>query len=300
MAWDKVDWKVWTHPDGDSFARCWVRLQETREATKIVDQLLDALPAGPIMAKVPRIIKVPAGEAWVSTENPLGEMGYYVVSKGDLGPFRVKIRSASFNNVSIASWVLRGVYVPDIITILAVAVLHPRRHRPMISCRCSLRCAPFDRAVERSLHRDPLRGAIGACGCSVAIVAVLLPAGTIVYVFLFKMMSFMQSRLGPMEAGPYGSLQLVAEVGKWLQKEDTAPAAADHRIFKMAPLIVLVSTFLLVAAVPFGPDAWLTNFQVGVFYALAVSSISVLGILVAGWSSANKYSLLGGCAQQAN
>jgi NADH-quinone oxidoreductase subunit H len=126
------------------------------------------------------------------------------------------------------------------------------------------------------------------------IVAVLLPAGTIVYVFLFKMMSFMQSRLGPMEAGPYGSLQLVAEVGKWLQKEDTAPKAADHRIFKMAPLIVLVSTFLLVAAVPFGPDAWLTNFQAGVFYALAVSSISVLGILVAGWASANKYSLLGG------
>ena len=126
------------------------------------------------------------------------------------------------------------------------------------------------------------------------IVAVLLPAGTIVYVFLFKMMSFMQSRLGPMEAGPYGSLQLFAEVGKWLQKEDTAPAAADHRIFKMAPLIALVSTFLLVAAVPFGPDAWLTDFQVGVFYALAVSSISVLGILVAGWSSANKYSLLGG------
>ena len=52
------------------------------------------------------------------------------------------------------------------------------------------------------------------------ILAVLLPAGTIVYVFLFKMMSFMQSRLGPMEAGPYGSLQLVAEVGKWMQKED--------------------------------------------------------------------------------
>ncbi len=125
-------------------------------------------------------------------------------------------------------------------------------------------------------------------------VAVLLPAGTIVYLFLFKMMSFMQSRLGPMEAGPYGSLQLVAEVGKWLQKEDTAPDAADHRIFKMAPLIVLLSTFLLVAAVPFGPDVWLTNFAVGVFYALAVSSISVLGILVAGWASANKYSLLGG------
>ena len=59
------------------------------------------------MAKVPRIIKVPEGEAWVSTENPLGEMGYYIVSKGDTGPFRVKIRSASFNNVSITPWLLK-------------------------------------------------------------------------------------------------------------------------------------------------------------------------------------------------
>jgi NADH-quinone oxidoreductase subunit H len=126
------------------------------------------------------------------------------------------------------------------------------------------------------------------------LVAVLLPAGTIVYVFLFKMMSFMQSRLGPMEAGPYGSLQLLAEVGKWMQKEDIAPDNADKAIFKMAPLVVLTSTFLLVAAIPFGPDALFTNLETGVFYALAVSSISVLGILVAGWASANKYSLLGG------
>src|SRR6195952_5573874 len=125
-------------------------------------------------------------------------------------------------------------------------------------------------------------------------VAVLLPAGTIVYLFLFKMMSFMQSRLGPMEAGPYGSMQLFAEVGKWLQKEDIIPEKADRVIFKMAPLIVLVSTYLLVAVVPFGPDAYFTQFDAGVFYMLAVSSVSVLGILIAGWSSANKYSLLGG------
>jgi NADH-quinone oxidoreductase subunit D len=119
LVYPELDWKVWTHPDGDSFARFWVRLQEVREATKMIDQICDGLPAGPIMAKVPRIIKVPAGEAWVATENPLGEMGYYIVSKGDLTPFRVKIRSASFNNVSITPWLLRGVYVPDIITILA-------------------------------------------------------------------------------------------------------------------------------------------------------------------------------------
>ena len=119
LVYDKIDWKVWTHPDGDSFARYWVRLQETRESCKIVDQLLGTLPAGPIMAKVPRIIKVPAGEAYVETENPLGAMGYYIVSKGDLVPFRLKIRSASFSNISITPWLLKGVYLPDVITILA-------------------------------------------------------------------------------------------------------------------------------------------------------------------------------------
>jgi NADH-quinone oxidoreductase subunit D len=119
LVYDQVEWKVWTHPDGDSFARYWIRLQEVREASSIVEQLLEGVPAGPIMAKVPRIIKVPAGEAWCHTENPLGEMGYYVVSQGGLGPFRCKIRTPSFNNISIVPWVLQGVYVPDVITILA-------------------------------------------------------------------------------------------------------------------------------------------------------------------------------------
>ena len=119
LPYDQIDWKVWTHPDGDSFARYWVRLQEVRESCEIVEQLIDGLPGGAIMAKVPRIIKVPAGEAYVETENPLGVMGYYVVSQGGLEPFRVKIRSASFSNMSIAPWLLKGAYVPDVITILA-------------------------------------------------------------------------------------------------------------------------------------------------------------------------------------
>ena len=110
LAHGELDWKVWTHPDGDSFARYWVRLQEVREACTIVEQCLDGLPSGPVMAKVPRIIKVPAGEAYVETENPLGVMGYYIVSKGDLVPYRVKIRSASFNNVSITPWLLESLY----------------------------------------------------------------------------------------------------------------------------------------------------------------------------------------------
>ncbi len=124
--------------------------------------------------------------------------------------------------------------------------------------------------------------------------AVLIPAGTLVYLFLFKMMSFMQSRLGPMEAGPFGSMQLFAEVGKWLQKEDIFPSRADRWVFAGAPFVVLMSTFLLVLVLPFGPDAWFVNLPTGIYFALAVGSVSVIGVLMAGWASANKYSLLGG------
>ena len=124
--------------------------------------------------------------------------------------------------------------------------------------------------------------------------AVLLPAGTFVYVFLFKMMSFMQSRLGPMEAGPYGSLQLLAEVGKSLQKEDIFPERADRHLFALAPYLVVGSVLLVYVVIPFGPDAYFADLNTGIFYALAVSSVSVIGILVAGWASANKSSLMGG------
>ena len=127
------------------------------------------------------------------------------------------------------------------------------------------------------------------------LVAVLIPAGTFVYVFLFKMVSFMQSRLGPMEAGPYGSMQLLAEVGKFLQKEDIVPERAERRLFKLAPDLVVGTVLLVYLVVPFGPDLYfVSNVDAGVFYALAVSSISSLGVLLAGWSSANKYSLIGG------
>jgi NADH-quinone oxidoreductase subunit H len=97
-----------------------------------------------------------------------------------------------------------------------------------------------------------------------------------------------------MEAGPHGSLQLLAEVGKFLQKEDITPANADPKLFRMAPYIVLASTFLLVVVVPFGPDAYFTDLDTGIFLALGLSSISVIGVLIAGWASANKYSLIGG------
>lgn len=113
------------------------------------------------------------------------------------------------------------------------------------------------------------------------------------YVFLFKMMSHMQSRLGPMEAGFHGVLQPIAEGIKWIQKEDLRPDGSDRRIFGLAPVVVILSTFLIFAVIPAGPDLVVADLDVGIFYALAVGSIGVLGVLMAGWASANKYSLLG-------
>ena len=128
------------------------------------------------------------------------------------------------------------------------------------------------------------------------VVALVIPTASIIlgYVFLMKMMSFMQSRLGPMEAGPYGTLQLLADGVKFLQKEDVFPRRADRYVFALAPAVVMVSTFLLYVVLPFGPDAVVSNLDAGLFFALAVASLSVIGILMAGWGSANKYALMGG------
>jgi NADH-quinone oxidoreductase subunit H len=130
----------------------------------------------------------------------------------------------------------------------------------------------------------------------VGVVLAIIPTGALVFgwVFLLKMMSHMQSRLGPMEAGPHGVLQLVADGVKFIQKEDIFPHRADRFVFAMAPLVVLMSTFLLYVVVPAGPTLIVEDLDIGIFFALGISSLSVLGVLMAGWASANKYSLMGG------
>ena len=109
-----------------------------------------------------------------------------------------------------------------------------------------------------------------------------------------KVMGRMQARRGPVEAGPFGSLQLVADGIKFVQKEDIIPAAADKWVFAMAPGVALVPAMLIFLVVPLGPGVWAEDLELGLFYALAITSISVLGILMGGWASANKFSLIGG------
>ena len=109
-----------------------------------------------------------------------------------------------------------------------------------------------------------------------------------------KIAAFMQARLGPMRVGPWGLLQPIADAIKLLTKEDLEPEQADHLIFKFAPYISVVATFLVLAVVPFAPD-WgvITDINIGLLFVLSITSINVLALMLAGWSSNSKYALLG-------
>lgn len=108
-----------------------------------------------------------------------------------------------------------------------------------------------------------------------------------------KVAAFMQMRLGPNRVGPKGSLQMVADVVKLLLKEGLTPNASDKFLFNLAPIVVVITSLLVVAPIAFAKNFQLWDMNIGVLYVSSVSSITVIGILMAGWSSNNKYSLLG-------
>jgi NADH-quinone oxidoreductase subunit H len=109
-----------------------------------------------------------------------------------------------------------------------------------------------------------------------------------------KILAHMQHRLGPMEAGRFhGWAQLIADGVKFVQKEDVIPRAADRWVFSLAPAVVLVPTILVIVVIPFGETVWAENLDVGIFFVMAISAVSVIGVLMAGWASANKFSLIG-------
>jgi NADH-quinone oxidoreductase subunit D len=118
LPYDKFSFEIPVGAAGDCWDRWSVRLAEIRQSARIIQQAIDGIPSGPLQAKVPKIIKVPKGETYVRAENPKGEMGYYLVSDGGQGPYRLKIRSASFSNISILPWLLEGTLIPDIIAIM--------------------------------------------------------------------------------------------------------------------------------------------------------------------------------------
>ena len=156
-------------------------------------------------------------------------------------------------------------------------------------------------SIVQSIH-EGLRGVIpGSAGLMVAemvLIGVFLLAFLVILCFFLGYMerrvaAFMQIRLGPNRVGPKGTLQIVADTIKLLFKEGLTPNAADKFLFNLAPFIMVVASLLAVAPLAYANGIQLWDINIGVLYVSAVSSISVIGILMAGWSSSNKYSLIG-------
>ncbi|GHB83943.1 complex I subunit 1/NuoH family protein [Persicitalea jodogahamensis] len=122
----------------------------------------------------------------------------------------------------------------------------------------------------------------------------MVPGFVVVGVYLERKVSaFIQDRMGPMEVGKWGLLQLIADLLKLLQKEDIVPKAADKWLFLGAPFIIFAAVFAAYAVMPMAPGLSGSGAAVGVFYLITILSVDVIGILMAGWGSNNKYSLFG-------
>ncbi len=127
-----------------------------------------------------------------------------------------------------------------------------------------------------------------------AVILIFMSLGPVLYVYAERKISgFMQDRLGPMRVGPYGLLQTIADTVKLLFKEAIFPKGVDRLLFVLAPCLVVIGAFMSFVVVPFGSHLVTADLNVGLFYVAAVSSLSVVGMIMAGWASNNKYSLFG-------
>ena len=129
---------------------------------------------------------------------------------------------------------------------------------------------------------------------TVAVVAFFLVVPLGIGYVEHKGLAHMQARLGPMEAGRFhGWAQLVADGVKFIQKEDVIPAAADRSVFSLAPAVAMIPYIAILVVLPLSDSVFAENLDVGIFFVLAASSVAVIGVLMAGWASANKFSLIG-------
>jgi NADH-quinone oxidoreductase subunit D len=117
-AYKEFDFDIPVGENGDTYDRYLVRMQEMRQSMRIIRQAVDGLPEGPIMAKIPKVLKPPAGEIYHSIEAPKGELGYFIVSDGSTQPYRVRVRPPSFVNLQALDLMCRGALVADVVAVI--------------------------------------------------------------------------------------------------------------------------------------------------------------------------------------
>lgn len=149
--------------------------------------------------------------------------------------------------------------------------------------------------MEQLLQQTPgLQNILLFAVAAVALLLVVLGFVTYAIYFERKVIGWMQLRIGPNRVGPLGLLQTVADVAKLLLKEDTRPKRADKALFALAPVLAYAPAFAVLAVMPFTDTLHFADLGIGILYYIALSGITVLGVITAGWASNNKYSLIGG------
>ncbi|RHN59678.1 putative NADH dehydrogenase (quinone) [Medicago truncatula] len=298
--YEEFDWEVQWQKEGDSLARYLVRIGEMMESIKIIQQALEGIPGGPyenleirsfdrekepewndfeyrfIGKKSSPTFELPKQELYVRVEAPKGELGIFLLGDQNGFPWRWKIRPPGFINLQI---------LPQLISLWEKLIVE------MIIDTTEVQDINYFSGLES------FKEVYGILWILVPILILVLgiTISVLAIVWLEREISAgIQQRIGPEYAGPFGILQALADGTKLLFKENLIPSRGDIRLFSIGPSISVISILISYSVIPFGYNFVLSDFNIGVFLWIAISSIAPIGLLMSGYGSNNKYSFLGG------
>ncbi|RHN51272.1 putative NADH dehydrogenase (quinone) [Medicago truncatula] len=298
--YEEFDWEVQWQKEGDSLARYLVRIGEMMESIKIIQQALEGIPGGPyenleirsfdrekepewndfeyrfIGKKSSSTFELPKQELYVRVEAPKGELGIFLLGDQNGFPWRWKIRPPGFINLQI---------LPQLISLWEKLIVE------MIIDTTEVQDINYFSGLES------FKEVYGILWILVPILILVLgiTISVLAIVWLEREISAgIQQRIGPEYASPFGILQALADGTKLLFKENLIPSRGDIRLFSIGPSISVISILISYSVIPFGYNFVLSDFNIGVFLWIAISSIAPIGLLMSGYGSNNKYSFLGG------
>ena len=320
----ELEFDVPTRTDGDSYARYLLHVEEIKQSLRIIDQVLHQMPDGPVMAKLPRLLRVPPGRAFIAIESPRGQYSAYAHQRR----LRPAVPAAHPRPVVLQPAVGRVAHAgpprgrhhgdhgqprPDhgrrrqVTTVGRLPGTDSRRaaRSSCRSSRCSARrasgssssgstgigpCWSTSRVDTGEANIDILRFLVAAT----AILLFTVPTAFVIIFFEMKIIAFVNLRVGPNRVGPWGTLSSTIHGLKVLAKEDFTPTGVDVPVFTLAPAVVYLAAIMTLLVIPFAPGVLGYEMELGLLYFFAVGGLGVIGLMMAGWSSFNKYSLLGG------